>query len=111
MIEGLPLGGLGVLGVIALSGWSLVAYYMRGVMAGRLHPQATLDRMERDHQREVGDISHDRDEWRAESRIKDAQLALRDEQLRVVTIIGETTKATLDALNANLPGAKHQEST
>jgi hypothetical protein len=110
VIDGLPIGGLGVLGVVALTGWSLAAFYMRGIMSGRLHTQAEFDRMEREHSRELDDISHDRNEWRTQCRLNDAQLAERDRQLQIVTQIGETTRRTLEALNASLPGGRRQES-
>jgi hypothetical protein len=53
----------------------------------------------------LDDALHDRDEWRAESRVKDAQMAAKDdqldtkdEQLRHLAEVGETQKALLNAI-------------
>lgn len=101
-IEGLPWQGwLGIVGTcVALLSWgvSLIA-------RGKLVPLST-------HQREldaaaaaVEKAEHDGNEWRAEGRIKDAQLAEKDKQLAekdkqltYMREVGETSKATLSAL-------------
>lgn len=46
--------------------------------------------------RELSNVVHDRDEWRAESRIKDQQIAEKDEQLRHLREVGELTKTVLE---------------
>jgi hypothetical protein len=114
MIDGLPTSAAAALGLVAASGWGVVGYFFRLYFRGDLVPRASVDQLVAEHARETSDITHDRDEWRAESRIKDAQLAERDEQLRVVAVIGETTKRTLEAVtiaatNARPPGARQQE--
>lgn len=73
------LNGIGVVGTVLLVGWFL--------WTGRLVTR-----------REVERVEHDRDEWRAESRIKDSQVAEKDEQLRHVVEVGLTMKAVLEAL-------------
>jgi hypothetical protein len=75
----LPPVGLG-------SGWALVALTVVALMRGKLVPRSSLD-----------DAFHDRDEWRAESRIKDAQLAEKDVQLGHLAEVGRTTEALLAA--------------
>lgn len=62
------------------SGWALAAYFMRLVYVGRLVP------------------AHDRDEWRAESRIKDTQIAEKDKQLSHMGEVGKTVESTMRAL-------------
>lgn len=89
LIEGVPaavLNGIGVVGVIVVGGWMLAT--------GRLYTRGQVD-----------DVKHDRDEWRAESRLKDAQiaekdqqLAEKDKQLSYLGEVGETAKAVLSAL-------------
>jgi hypothetical protein len=63
MIEGMPpttvMAGLAI---VAFGGWSLTFYFVRLIFVGRLVP------------------SHDRDEWRAESRIKDQTIHEMTEQ-------------------------------
>lgn len=88
-VDGLPTGilnGLGVVSVVVLGGWLLAT--------GRLYTRGQMH-----------DVQHDRDEWRAEGRLKDAQMAEKDKQLaekdRQLTYlreVGETSKAVLSAL-------------
>ena len=92
MIEDLPWGAwLGISG----TGWALVAYCARLVYIGRLVPRSTLD-----------DSNHDRDEWRAESRIKDQQIGEKDTQLRYMAEVGETQKSVLASLQRLAEGQK-----
>jgi len=73
---------------VATGGWILVAGFVVAMMRGRLVPRSSLD-----------DALHDRDEWRAESRIKDAQIAKKNEHLDHLAEVGETQKALLSALS------------
>jgi len=75
-------------------GWALFGIAGWGVLSGRLIPRATHN-----------DVVHDRDNWRAESRIKDAQIAEKDTQLRHLSEVGETQKAVLTAV-ARLGGGQ-----
>ena len=82
MLEGVPvtlLDGIGVVGVVLLLGL--------GFGTGRLFTKRQYD-----------DVIHDRDEWRAESRIKDAQIAKKDEQLGYMREVGEANRAVLSAI-------------
>lgn len=74
MLDGIPLGvfdGLGVVGVVIIVGWL--------VMTGRLVPRRTYD-----------DKVHEANEWRTESRIKDAQIHEKDTQLQHLAEVGRT---------------------
>ena len=81
MIEGIPLdlNGIGVVGLVVLfalalgRGWIVTA-------------------------RELAQATHDRDEWRAESRIKDAQIAERDVQLAHLAEVGHAVNAVMRAI-------------
>ena len=64
------LGGIGLPAVGVGSGWALVAVGFWMFLSGRLYSR-----------KQVEDTIHDRDEWRAESRIKDAQLAEKDRHI------------------------------
>lgn len=81
-MDGLPVAGItngvGVVGVILLVGWL--------VFTGRLVPKRFYD-----------DIVHDRNEALASSRIKDTQIAEKDEQLRHMGEIGHTVEHFLTA--------------
>ena len=88
MPEAIPPGlldGLGVVGVVLLTGWL--------VWSGRLVPR-----------REVERVEHDRDEWRAESRIKDSQIAEKDAQLKHMGEVGRQMRRVLTAVQ-QLPHA------
>lgn len=80
---GIPQVGLG-------SGWAVLLVVVVFILRGSLVPRRSLD-----------DVIHDRDEWRAESRVKDAQLAEKDEQLRHMSEVGRTVEAVLGALKEN----------
>lgn len=84
MIEGMPWPAQ--VGAASL-GWVLTAVYTLAVIRGRLAPRNAID-----------DVIHDRDEWRAESRIKDAQIAEKDTQLRYMSEVGEMQKMVLSAV-------------
>lgn len=84
---------------VATGGWLLFAMLavgvVRAMIKGKLVPRSSLD-----------DALHDRDEWRAESRIKDSQIAMKDTQLNHLAEVGETQKSLLHALGR----LTHQES-
>ena len=88
----ITLSGAAAAGVVAVAfgGWSLAAYFFRLVYTGRLVP------------------AHDRDEWRAESRIKDAQIGEKDKQLEHMGEIGHTVESFLGAFQK--AAAKVEES-
>ena len=71
--------GMGVVAVVLLVGWLM--------WTGRLVTR-----------REVERVEHDRDEWRAESRIRDTEVAEKNKQLEHVAEVGITMKAVLGAL-------------
>ena len=79
------LNGLGVVGVVLLMGWL--------VFTGRLVPRRTHE-----------DVIHDRDEWRSESRIKDAQIAEKDMQLRHMAEVGKTVEQAFRGLQDQARG-------
>lgn len=72
---------------VATAGWLLVAMFVTLMWKGKIVPKSTMD-----------EVTHDRNEWRTESRIKDAQLAEKDKQLGHLSEVGETQKAVLTAL-------------
>lgn len=76
----LPQVGLG-------SGWALLTVVVILILRGQLVPRRTHE-----------DAIHDRDEWRAESRIKDAQIAEKDGQLRELSSVGEAVRAVMRAI-------------
>ena len=75
----LPLEGIGVVGIVILIGWLIAS--------GRLVTR-----------READKIEHDRDEWRAESRLKDAQIAEKDRQLEHMGEVGRLVQDIMRAL-------------
>lgn len=77
---------------VATAGWILVAAFVAAMIKGAVVPRSSLD-----------DALHDRDEWRAESRIKDAQIAEKDSQLMSMAEVGEAQKALLTSI-ARLTG-------
>lgn len=54
--------------------------------------------------RELEKAEHDRDEWRTESRIKDQQIQVKDDQLDHLAEVGRTVDAVLRALKSGPPG-------
>ena len=74
---------------VAAAGWLIAAACMAAIVRGHLIPRQT-------HQ----DALHDRDEWRAESRIKDQQIREKDEQLALVSEVGRTVNDIMRAVGA-----------
>lgn len=82
---GLPQVGLG-------SGWALVVLVVILILRGDLVPRRTYD-----------DKVHDGNEWRAESRIKDAQLAEKDKQLGHMAEVGRTVDHIMRSMPYTAP--------
>ena len=59
----------------------LVIFFAFGLATGRLFTKRQYD-----------DVTHDRDEWRTESRIKDAQIAEQNKQLGHMAEVGRTVE-------------------
>ena len=76
MIEGIPVNAVDGIGVVGL----LVILFL-GLATGRLFTKRQYD-----------EATHDRDEWRAESRIKDQQIAEKDAQLGYLKEVGRTVE-------------------
>lgn len=71
----------------ASGGWFLTAAFVYAVLSGKLVPRSSLD-----------DARHDGQEWRAESRIKDAQIAEKDTQLSHMKELGHLMRSVMNAL-------------
>lgn len=88
-MDGVPWGQFSV----AAGGWvlfsALAMLVVRSMVRGTIVPRSSLD-----------DALHDRDQWRAESRIKDSQIATKDQQLTHLAEVGETQKAILKSLGS-----------
>lgn len=86
MIDGIPIDieRLGVVGLCVL----IVVAIARGWLVTS---------------RELANVVHDRDEWRAESRLKDQQLAVKDEQLGHLAEVGRTVEQLARGLQQEMP--------
>lgn len=73
------LDGIGVVGLVVLLG--------AGFATGRIFTKRQYD-----------DVIHDRDEWRAESRLRDQEIAEKNEQLRHMAEVGGLMKQVLAAV-------------
>lgn len=88
------LDGLGTVAVVLAGAWFL--------FTGRVVTRREVEQMQRNHDRELDDIAHDRDEWRAESRIKDQQIAEKDEQLGHLEEVGRTVAQVMSGVQARV---------
>lgn len=94
------------------SGWALVVLFVVMFFRGKIHTDAEVQRMVVDHQRLVADLIHDRDEWRAEGRLKDQQIDEQGIQLRYLAEVGKTVQAVLNAVHQLArSGGSQEEST
>ena len=84
------LNGFGVVGVVVFGGWLNAS--------GRLVTRREVDRMMADHAREMADISHDRDEWRAAHRISETARQVAADQVAELLEHARTTDAFIRAL-------------
>ncbi|KRB73086.1 hypothetical protein ASE01_20130 [Nocardioides sp. Root190] len=71
------------------AGWALAGFAVWAIITGRLVPRTTHE-----------EVIHDRNEWRAESRIKDQQLLEKDIQLRHMGEVGQTVNTIMRSLGA-----------
>jgi hypothetical protein len=103
-IEGLPFPSIGL-----ATGWLVALWFVISLLRGKLMTESAhlreVGRLEADHIREVERVDHDRQEWRAESRIKDAQLqekdaqiGERDKQLSAMESLGRTVESVMIAV-------------
>lgn len=96
-LAGIPLDVLGI-----GSGWLLLCLFLigfyRAMANGRLVTRREADGIEEAAARAVERAEHDRDEWRAEGRIKDAQLAEKDQQLAHMAEVGQLVRDIMRAL-------------
>lgn len=90
----IPFDALTPLGALCLV---LALPYLQ-MARGKLHPQSTIDRMVADHTREMEDISHDRDEWRAAHRISETARQVGQDQVKELLENGRTTAAALTVI-------------
>lgn len=74
------------------SGWAVTLLFVVAILRGDLVPRRTHD-----------DALHDRNEWRGESRIKDQQIHVKDEQLRHLAEVGRTVESIMSALRSGPP--------
>ena len=75
----------------ASGGWVLTAAFVYAVLTGRLVPRSTLE-----------DEQHETSEWRTEGRIKDAQIAEKDEQIRLLAEVGKTVEQLAHGLQQRM---------
>lgn len=83
---------------VGLSAPAIVGILVLFIATGRLVPRRTYD-----------DKVHEAGEWRAEARIKDAQLAEKDKQLRHMAEVGETVKDIMRSLPRAAAQPPHDE--
>jgi hypothetical protein len=91
---GLPQVGLG-------SGWAAFLVVCLMFPLGRAYSRKQVEDLLAEKDRAIEDTAHDRNEWRAESRIKDAQIAEKDGQLRHMGEVGRSVESILGALQRN----------
>ena len=85
MFESLPWPAI----TAATGGWALAGLAVWSIITGKLVPRSTLE-----------DVTHDRNEWRTESRIKDQQIAEKDTQLDHMAEVGTTVNTIMRSLGA-----------
>lgn len=105
MLEGIPvslLDGVGVVAVVLLLGLMIATggLHTRGQVRRLEEAHAReLQRLETQQQREVDDTNHDRDEWRAESRIKDQHIIeLTEQNTALLETVGPTLTNFLEGM-------------
>ena len=114
------IGGLGWPTVGAGTGWVIavlgVIWIFRGFMRGDLVSRRQHERELTSKDEEIERLVHEKNEWRAEGRIKDQQLQVQGEeiaeknrQLSHLGEVGRTTIATLDAVRALALGQTRRE--
>ena len=116
-MDGIPLGalingiGIGALLVLLVLMFGYGLLYTKG-QVNRIQAahDAELERMTRAHERALEDRTHDRNEWRTESRIKDqVKLELIEQNTKMLNAFGPTLTDFLQALRRAGVAAKDDE--
>lgn len=96
-MDTIPLGlanGIGVVAVVLIFGGGI----FRALQNGMLVTRREVDAMRAEHERQLEDISHDRDEWRAAHRISEtARVEEREHNAALVQDIANPVKEFLVA--------------
>jgi thiamine biosynthesis lipoprotein ApbE len=102
VVEGYP-----VVPAVGLSlGWVVAGWFVVRLMSGKLMTRTDHDEqmgvVHDTYQRQVDEVTHDRGEWRTESRIKDSTITeLLDQQRGLLTSTAATVAAVMDAIKDN----------
>jgi hypothetical protein len=93
VIEGVPTELLGI-----GAGWAIVALVVLLIVRGKLVPKSTVDAMEKSYVRQIEDIGHDRDEWRAAHRISETARVEGNNQVGELLEHARTTDSFIRSL-------------
>lgn len=101
-MEGIPWPAV----TAASGGWLLAFAFLYMVFSGKVYAATQVDREMARAALALEKAEHDRDEWRTESRIKDAQISEQAKQLGYMAEVGEMQKAVLTSLQKLEEGAR-----
>jgi chromosome condensin MukBEF ATPase and DNA-binding subunit MukB len=90
-VEGLPWPAITAAG----GGWALFGVTAFMLVRGFLRDDLVS-------RRRLEDVEHDKQEWRTESRLKDAQLAEKDKQLEHLKQVGNTVEQLVRGLQKEM---------
>lgn len=88
------------------SGWIVTGWFVWRLMSGRLMTRTAHDEqvtvIRETYQRQVDEVTHDRGEWRTQSRITDSTVQeLLDQNRTLLTPLATTISAVMDAIKDN----------
>lgn len=90
----------GIPGTVIVQGGAVgvLFFAVLAVLLGRLHPDRTLDRIERAHDKELAAEKARGDEWKARGDAQERRNELLAQQLAELTEVGRTTNALIEGL-------------
>jgi hypothetical protein len=90
----------GIPGSVIVQGGAagILAFVVLAVLLGKLHPDRTLDRIEKVHEKQLANEKARGDEWRARGDAQEQRNDILAQQLAELLEVGRTTNALIEGL-------------
>jgi hypothetical protein len=90
----------GIPGTVLVQGGAVgvLTFVVLAILLGKLHPDRTLDRIERAHEKEIAAEKTRGDEWKARGDAQEKRNEVQAQQLAELLEVGRTTNALIEGL-------------
>jgi hypothetical protein len=90
----------GIPGTVLVQGGAvgILTFVVLAIVLGKLHPDRTLDRIEKVHDKELAAANSRGDEWKARGDAQERRNEVQAQQLAELLEVGRTTNALIEGL-------------